>query len=125
MGRQRKKTCDVTGVTTSTKILGIGTTSKLYWQEGAGYNDITPLRETTAAGDVTFSASNGSSTITVSDTSNGVNLNDFVTFSGAASLGGNIIAAVLNQEYQVASVVNTNSYTMGVVIVTGKRNKIV
>ena len=33
-----------------TKILGIGTTSKLYWQEGAGYNDITPLRETTTAG---------------------------------------------------------------------------
>jgi len=95
-----------------TKILAIGTTSKLYWQEGAGYNDITPLRETTAAGDVTFSASNGSSTITVSDTSNGVNLNDFVTFSGAASLGGNITATVLNQEYQVASVVNTNSYTI-------------
>ena len=95
-----------------TKILGIGTTSKLYWQEGAAYNDITPLRETTAAGDVTFSATNGSSTITVTDTANGVVLNDFVTFSGAASLGGNITAAVLNQEYQVASVVTTNSYTV-------------
>ena len=95
-----------------TKALGIGTTFKLYWQEGAAYNDITPLRETTAAGDVTFSASNGSSTITITDTSNGVNLNDFVTFSGAASLGGNITADVLNQEYQVASVVTTDSYTI-------------
>jgi hypothetical protein len=95
-----------------TKALGIGTTFKLYWQEGADYNDITPIRETTAAGDVTFSASNGSSTITITDTSNGVNLNDFVTFSGAASLGGNITANVLNQEYQVASVVTTNSYTI-------------
>lgn len=95
-----------------TKALAVGTTTKLYWQEGAGYNDITPLRETTSAGDVTFSASNGSSTITITDTSNGASLNDFVTFSDATSLGGNITAAVLNQEYQISSIVNTNSYTV-------------
>jgi hypothetical protein len=35
---------------------------------------------------------------------------DFVTFSGAVSLGGNITAAVLNQEYQIA-VVDSNTYT--------------
>ena len=39
-------------------------------------------------------------------------LNDFVTFSGAATLGGNITAAVLNKEYQVASVIDANSYTI-------------
>ena len=93
-----------------TKALGIGTTSKLYWQEGAGYNDITPVRLTTGAGDVTFSATNGSSTLTVADTAHGASLNDFVTFSDASSLGGNIIAAVLNQEYQITSIVNANSY---------------
>jgi hypothetical protein len=38
--------------------------------------------------------------------------NDFVTFSGAVSLGGNITAAVLNQEYQVATIVNDNTYTI-------------
>ena len=48
----------------------------------------------------------------MSDTNNGVFLNDFVTFSGAASLGGTITAAVLNKEYQVTSVVNANSYTI-------------
>ena len=93
------------------KLLGLGTRFKLYIQEGANFNDITPLRSTTAAGDVTFAASNGSSTITVTDASHGAAQNDFVTFSGAVSLGGVITAPVLNHEYQVASIVNSNSYT--------------
>tara|TARA_R110000737_G_scaffold124051_2_gene156274 strand:- start:96 stop:2210 length:2115 start_codon:yes stop_codon:yes gene_type:complete len=37
--------------------LGVGTHLKYYINEGGGYNDITPIRTTTAAGDVTFSAS--------------------------------------------------------------------
>jgi len=90
--------------------LGVGTHLKYYINEGGGYNDITPIRETTSAGDVTFAAANGSSTITVTDSNHGALENDFVTFSGAASLGGNITAAVLNQEYQIARIVNTNSY---------------
>ena len=95
-----------------TKYLGLGTHLKYYIESGGSFNDITPLRLTTSAGDVTFSATNGDATITVSDTSHGAVKNDFVTFSGAASLGGNITAAVLNQEYQVATVVNDNSYTI-------------
>jgi len=92
--------------------LGVGTHLKYYINEGGGYNDITPIRNTTAAGDVTFAASNGSSTITVTDNSHGAVEGDFVTFSGAASLGGNITADVLNQEYQIATVINANSYTI-------------
>ena len=95
-----------------TKLLGLGTRFKLYLQEGANYNDITPLRATTSAGDVTFAASNGSNTITITDASHGAAANDFVTFSGAASLGDLITAAVLNHNYQINSVVNANSYTI-------------
>jgi hypothetical protein len=95
-----------------TKYLGLGTTWKYYIQEGASFNDVTPIRATTSAGDVTFSASNGDATITVADTSHGAVKNDFVTFSGAATLGGLITASVLNQEYQIATIVNTNSYTI-------------
>ena len=90
--------------------LGIGTHLKYYIEEGQGLNDITPIRATTSAGDVTFAATNGSTTITVSDTAHGAFENDFVTFSGAASLGGAITAAVLNKEYQVVRVVDANSY---------------
>tara|TARA_R100000353_G_scaffold175773_1_gene147065 strand:- start:834 stop:2699 length:1866 start_codon:yes stop_codon:yes gene_type:complete len=93
-----------------TKYLGLGTTFKYYIELGNTFNDITPLRNTTSAGDVTFSASNGSSEITVADTAHGAVKNDFVTFSGAASLGGNVTSVVLNQEYQIDSIVNANSY---------------
>jgi len=95
-----------------TKYLGLGTTFKYYIESGNNFNDITPIRLTTSAGDVTFSASNGDATITVADTSHGAVQNDFVTFSGASSLGGNITAAVLNQEYQIVTIVNANSYTI-------------
>lgn len=92
--------------------LGVGTHLKYYAEYGQGYYDITPIRSTTSAGDVTFSASNGSSTITVSDPSHGAVVNDFVTFSGAASLGGNVTAAVLNQEYQIISITDSSTYTV-------------
>jgi len=94
------------------KYIGLGTNLKFYVVEGVKPNDITPLRVTTSAGDVTFSASNGSSTVTVTDASNGAAKNDFVTFSGAASLGGTITAAVLNQEYQIAALSSANVYTI-------------
>ncbi len=96
--------------------LGIGTHLKYYIEEGGAFNDITPIRLTTGAGDVTFSASNGSATLTVTDTSHGAVESDFVTFSGAASLGGNVTAAVLNAEHQIIRIVDANSYevTLGV-----------
>ena len=96
-----------------TKYLGLGTTWKYYIEEGSSFNDVTPIRLVTSAGDVTFAkVGNGDATITVADTAHGAVQNDFVTFSGAASLGGNITATVLNQEYQIATIVNTNSYTI-------------
>ncbi len=158
------------------RYLGVGTHLKYYINEGGGYNDITPIRVTTSAGDVTFSASANTlganvaigdtsitltsasgfpdsgrikinseiityaavsgnvlqgclrgqsstteaahtsgdavlcATLIVTDNDHGVLENDFVTYSGAATLGGNITAAILNQEYQVVSKVNANSY---------------
>lgn len=91
-------------------FLGVGTHLKYYIESGEGYYDVTPIRLTTAAGDVTFAAANGSSTLTVSDPTHGAVVNDFVTFSGAASLGGNITAAVLNQEYQIFEIVDSSTY---------------
>jgi hypothetical protein len=93
-----------------TRYLGLGTTLKYYIEEGGAYNDVTPIRSTTAAGDVTFAAVDGSSTITVTDAGHGAVNNDFVTFSGAASLGGNITGTVLNQEYQISLVTSANAY---------------
>jgi hypothetical protein len=96
-----------------TKYLGMGTHLKYYIVENNdAFNDITPIRNTTGNNEIAFSASNGSSTLTITDTSHGAVQNDFVTFSGAVSLGGNITAAVLNQEYQIATVTDGNTYTV-------------
>lgn len=92
--------------------IAIGTSRKLYVGVGNSWNDITPIRETTAAGDVTFAAVNGSNVITVSDTAHGAEERSFVTFSGAVSLGGSITADILNAEYEVTTVVDANTYTI-------------
>jgi len=93
-------------------FLGIGSHLKYYIEEGQNFNDITPIRSTTSAGDVTFAATNGSTTITVTDQAHGAIAGDFVTFSDAASLGGNITADVLNIEYQIQTFINSNTYTI-------------
>jgi len=91
------------------RYLGLGATQKYYIEEGGTYNDVTPIRKT-STNSITFAATNGSSTITATDSSHGAVNGDFVTISGAATLGGLITAAVLNQEYQISLVTATNTY---------------
>lgn len=156
--------------------IGVGTHLKYYIEEGGAYNDITPIRATTAAGDVTFSASANTlsanitaadttisltsgtgfpdsgrikinseiityalksgndltgcvrgvnstvaashtsgdavlcATLIVTDADHGALEDDFVTFSGSTALGGNVTAAVLDQEYQITVIIDSNSY---------------
>jgi hypothetical protein len=93
-------------------LIGVGTNLKMYIERGGAYYDITPIRATTGAGDVTFAATDGSNVLVVSDNAHGATAGSFVTFSGAVDLGGNVTAAVLNQEYQIDSVINSDSYTI-------------
>lgn len=92
------------------QYIGVGTNLKFYIDRGGAFNDITPLRDTTGAGAATFAATDGSSRILVTDVNHGAVVNDFVTFSGAVSLGGNITAAILNQEYQIVEVPSSSTY---------------
>ena len=96
---------------TGTKFIGLGTTWKYYVLDGDGYYDVTPLRSTTGANEISFAATNGSAIITATDTAHGAVVDDFVTFSGAVSLGGTITATVLNQEYQITSTPTVDTYT--------------
>ena len=93
-------------------LAGVGTNLKFYIESGGAYYDITPIR-TTTTNTTTFAATNGSTTITVTDTGiSGLQAGDFVTFSSAVSLGGNITAAILNSEFQIQSVLTGTSYTI-------------
>jgi len=95
----------------ATRYLGVGTTVKYYIEDGDVYYDVTPIRKT-STNSITFAATNGSSTITVTDSNHGAVNNDFVTLAGAVSLGGLVTAAVLNQEYEIDLVLTTNTYTI-------------
>jgi hypothetical protein len=87
-------------------LVGVGTNTKFYIQNGGAYYDITPIRVTTTLGTDPFTG-NGTTTVTVAATSHGATTGSFVTFSGVTGT----YAATLNAEFQI-TVVNANSYTI-------------
>jgi hypothetical protein len=96
-------------------ILGLGTHLKYYIERGGQYNDITPLRDTVVLSNP-FTATNGSSVVNVNDVAHGCTEGDFVTFTGAVSLGGNVTATVLNQEYEI-TYIDVDNYSITVSVV--------
>lgn len=98
----------------SYNLLAVGTNLKYYIQNGVSgtFYDVTPIRITAAAGETTFAATTASTILTVTDNGHGAQAGDFVTYSGAVSLGGVITATVLNAEFQVLSVTSNNVYTV-------------
>jgi hypothetical protein len=98
----------------SYNLLSVGTNLKYYIQNGVGgtFYDITPIRVTAVAGETTFAATTGSTILTVTDNGHGAQAGDFVTYSGAVSLGGVITATVLNAEFEVLSITSNNVYTV-------------
>jgi len=91
--------------------LGVGTNIKYYIESGGSYNDITPFVDVNTLTN-TITATTGSSSLTIVDSGYSPNVGDYINIAGATGLGGNITAAVLNQEYQVASIVSGTTYTI-------------
>jgi hypothetical protein len=94
-------------------LIGVGTNLKFYINQGGLYYDVTPIRATSTINNNPFVLT-ASTTVTVTDTDHGCVTGDFVTFSGAATIGGggtNVTAAVLNQQFQV-TVLTANTYTI-------------
>ena len=89
---------------TSTAIVGGGPNYQLLGLT-RGYNGTTAASHTSGTAVV-----NG--TVLVTNASHGAQAGDFVCFSGASSLGGNITALVLNREYQVQTVTSNNAFTI-------------
>jgi hypothetical protein len=99
-------------------LMGVGTNLKFYVEDGGEYYDITPIRETNTnpTGEITLDITNGSDILTITDTgADALQVNDFVTIAGATDLGTvstNVTAAVLNQEFQIVSVISGTQYTV-------------
>ena len=97
----------------NSKFMGLGTETKFYIEEGGGYNDVTPIRATTALGTNPFkTGASGSSVITVTAPGHGAVSGDFVTFTGGTTTDG-ISAAQLNAEHEL-TIIDSNSYTITV-----------
>ena len=90
---------------------GAGTNLKYYIISGGSYYDITPIVFTsTLSGAIV--ATNGSNVLTITDATSTPNIGDYIIISGAVSLGGNMIAAVLNQEFVVTTIVSSTQFTV-------------
>jgi hypothetical protein len=88
------------------RYLALGTNRKLYiYNEGAVY-DITPLRETQAL--TNPFTTNGTTTVSVADTSHNAIQGDFVTFDSFSSIDG----LDMNQEFEITSITDANNYTV-------------
>ena len=88
-------------------LLGVGTNLKFYIVRGSDFNDITPIRASSTINNNPFATTNGLTLVTVTDTAHGGSTGDFVTFSGATTVGG----LSLNGEYQM-TVLTANTYTI-------------
>lgn len=97
-------------------LMAMGTNKKVYLEAGGNLFDITPIRQTTVNA-ATFAAVNGSSIITVADNATNPDVGAYVTFSGAATLGGNVTATILNTEHEIATVINSSAYTIVVPVI--------
>ena len=90
----------------SQNLVGVGTNTKFYIENGGGYNDITPIRSTVTINTDPF-LGNGSTTVTVTDTAHGATTGSYVTFSGATGT----YATTFNAQFQL-TVIDVNTYTI-------------
>ena len=89
-----------------TRFRAIGTDRKLYvYTEGSVY-DITPIRETQAL--TNPFTTNGTTTVTVTDSRHNADVGDFVTFDSFSSIDG----LDMNQEFEILTVPTANTYTI-------------
>ena len=81
-----------------TPLIGVGTNLKFYIEQGLRYYDITPIVSTaTLSGP--FTATSGSTTITVHDVAHGAHTGDFVDIAGAIALSTQTYTANTSTEF--------------------------
>ena len=94
------------------KYIVYGTNKKLYAYSEGSYADITPTRSTGTGNITQFATTNGSSTVTVTDSSHGALIGDFVTIASVSGAVGGISAANLQGEFEILTVPDANTYTI-------------
>ena len=118
-GKYQDTTTDLTGTprgiiawkTHSGDItVGVGTNSKVYIEQGNVWTDITPIDMTNTLNGA-IATTNGSGTVTITDTGHTRDIGDYVTISGATAFNG-LTTGELNQEFVIATVPTADTYTV-------------
>jgi hypothetical protein len=95
----------------NSNYLGVGTEIKYYIEYGGTYNDITPITKNSTGLSNPLTIVSGSNQMTVVDATYQPNVGDYLTISGASTIGSsNVTAAVINTEFSVTSLVNATAY---------------
>ena len=89
-----------------TRYLALGTDRKLYIYSDGAVTDITPIRETAAL--TNPFTTNGTTTVTVTDSAHGAQVGDFVTFDSFSAIDG----LDMNNEFEVITVPSASTYTV-------------
>jgi len=99
---------------TGESLVGVGTNLYFYILKGGDYYDVTPIRKTVTLTNP-FTATNGSTVISILEVNHGCVDGDTVIYSGGGivGLGGNITAAVLTGTFQI-TFVDDNNYKITV-----------
>ena len=82
--------------------IGVGTTNKLYVNQGSTYHDITPLRSSVTLGTNPIATVDETAVVTISHTSHGAVIGDYVTIASATATGG-IGTSSLNTEHRIVA----------------------
>lgn len=94
----------------SERYIALGTSSHLYILWSDQYYDITPIRQSiTGLSNPFLSGAKGTTEMTVNAPGHGARVGDWVSFSGATTNCDNYSPAVLNQQYQISLVVDSNT----------------
>jgi len=89
----------------------MGTDRKVYAYQAGTSQDITPIRSSNVVSN-TFSTTNGSSTVTISEVNHGAIDGSFITISNVSANVGGILTTQLEGEFEIQSVINADAYTI-------------
>jgi hypothetical protein len=92
---------------TGVRHLALGTDRKLYIYTEGQFYDVTPIRLEAALTNP-FAMTSGSPTVTVTHSSHGASVGDFVTFDSFSTAQG----LDMNNEFEITSIVDGNNYTV-------------
>jgi hypothetical protein len=93
----------------NSNLLGFGTNSKYYIENGGTYYDVTPILSSGVITANPFATTDGSLLVTVTQSGHGSTIGTYVTFSGVSNSG--VVNGInFDREFEIIATPNSNTY---------------